>query len=97
MELNWSKTCEYIRENHLITNVSFETWMQPMKLVECSGECLIFEYNDAIVENPMFEYNDAPSESHKNAVEYIQKRYGQTILDAYNFCTGSDYKNITIK
>lgn len=46
----------------------------------------------------VFEYiDDTLSEILKDTVRYIRNRYGQIILNAYNYCTGSNFKEIEIK
>lgn len=86
LESNWEKTCRFIKDNRLIIDISFQTWIKPMKLIECTEECIVFEYID-----------DTLSEILKDTVSYIRNRYGQIILNAYNYCTGSNFKEIEIK
>lgn len=86
-ELNWTKTCNYIRENHLIMDISFKTWIKPMRLIECVDDRIVFEYIDDALSSEML----------KETVRYIKRKYGKIILDSYNCCVGSEYKNIEIK
>lgn len=86
LESNWEKTCKYIKDNRLIIDISFQTWIKPMKLIDCSQDCMVFEYIDETI-----------SEILKDTVRYIRNRYGQIIVNAYNHCTGSNFKKIEIK
>ncbi len=86
LESNWEKTCKYIKDNRLIIDISFQTWIKPMRLIGCSQDCIVFEYIDETL-----------SEILKDTVRYIRNRYGQIILNAYNHCTGSNFKEIEIK
>lgn len=83
---NWNKTCKYIKDNHLISDVSFQTWIMPMKLIDCSEDCIVFEYID-----------DTLSEILRDTVRCIRNRYGQIILEAYNHCAGGNFKYIEIR
>lgn len=83
--LKWKNTCEYMRENGLITDVSFKTWIEPLELVECSEECMVFNYR-----SPSVHDGDITK-------SYITMKFERIILEAYKFCTGCEYKNIKIK
>lgn len=41
--------------------------------------------------------DDTLSELPKDTVRYIRNRYGQIILEAYNHCTGDEFKDIEIR
>ena len=42
LELNWEKTCKYIKDNRLISDILFQTWIKPMKLIDCTEELIVF-------------------------------------------------------
>lgn len=86
LEENWEKACTYIKDNRFISEIAFETWIKAIKLIECSGESLIFGFID-----------DTCYEVQKYTVEYIRSRFEQIILDAYNCCTAEEYKRIEIR
>lgn len=83
---NWEKTCKYLKDNDLITDISFNVWITPLKLIACEGDCLVFKYID--------------SKSYvglENTINYTIIRYGPVITEAYNSCTGENYKKIDIR
>ena len=57
-----------------------------MKLIDCSEDCIVFEYID-----------DTLSEILRDTVRCIRNRYGQIILEAYNHCAGGNFKYIEIR
>lgn len=86
LESHWKRTCKHIKDNHLIIDISFQTWISPIKLIDCSEDCMVFEYID-----------DTLSEILKDIVRYIRNRYGQIIVEAYNHCTGGKFRDIEIR
>ncbi|MGN0317735.1 MAG: hypothetical protein ACI4E1_07325 [Lachnospira sp.] len=83
---NWEKTCKYLKDNDLISDISFNTWITPLKLIACEGDCLVFSFIDA----KSYVGLD-------NTINYTIIRYGQVIADAYNSCTGENIKRIDIR
>lgn len=86
LESNWVKTCRYIRDERKMPYIPFVTWIRPMRLVDCDGECLVFEFKDEILEDILCDI-----------VQHIRKRYQKIILEAYNHCIGSKCFMIEIK
>lgn len=82
-ERQWKSVCDYITEEKLMAKISYETWIKPLKIKECTCECLCIEYVDDMV-----------SDIHKDTVRYIKSRYGKLILEIYNLCTNSNVQRI---
>lgn len=82
----WEKTCEYIKSNDLVVDISYRTWIEPLWIVGCVEDLIIFKYEDI-----------APSITQKETVRYIKNKYGKLILEAYNQCNKTDYTHIEIK
>lgn len=82
-EQQWKRVCDYIIEEKLMAKISYETWIRPLKIKECTSECLRIEYVDDMV-----------SDIHKDTVRYIKSRYGKLIFETYNLCTESNVQRI---
>ena len=82
-EQQWKRVCDYIIEEKLMAKISYETWIRPLKIKECTRECLYIERVDDMV-----------SDIHKDIVRYIKSRYGKLILETYNLCTESNVQRI---
>ena len=85
-ERNWEKTCDYIRKMEEIPDVSYQTWIAPLKLVECKNESLVFE-GDYHVSKELLD----------NTFKLVKVRYEKIIVDAYNQCVGGEYKSVEMR
>lgn len=86
LEKNWEKTCDYIRKMEEIPDVSYQTWIAPLKLVDCTDESLVFEGDYHV-----------RKETLKIGFEFVKVRYEQIIVDAYNHCVGGEYRSIEMR
>lgn len=86
LEENWTKTKHHIKECYGIPAISFQTWIEPLALVDSIGKRLIFSYDVVLSKDEV-----------KELEFYIRHKYGGIILRAYNVCNNTDFQNVTIR
>ena len=82
---HWKTVCEYIKENQLVQEISFRSWILPLRILGCDKDTIIFEYRDKL-----------PFEFRKDSAKYIKYKYEARIVAAYNYCHGTDFKYIRV-
>lgn len=72
----WDKILKTVKEEHELTDVSYNTWLKPLSVYNVEGSKL---------------YITVPSE-HQMALNYIAKKYAIPIRVAIAEITGEDYE-----
>ena len=85
LEENWFRAKCHIRDSYNIPSISFQTWIEPLALVDSRGDRLIFSYDVVLSKDNI-----------KELEFYIGYKYGRIILSAYNACNNSEFQRLKI-
>lgn len=68
LEERWNDILEYMKNNYSITDVSYRTWLKPLKIYDLEDNILTLVVDDTVV--------------HQNSLVFIRNRYGFFIKTA---------------
>ena len=80
-EHQWKTVCDFIVSNKLLPTISYETWIKPLRIKECVGDCVYID-------------NQQSDLKRQETIWYVKSKYGNMILELYNLCSGVEYKRI---